>query len=513
MLNNELSSKRSKIIGVLSLLCVFVSLFFFLNYDTQLNEPPKGIHFMRQSDGLSFATNYAKESNALWQPELYNLKNKEAKAACEFPIVYYVAGMQMKFYGKNFYILKALHLFIAWGALLVLFWNLFRFKRNLISASVVVLIPFTSAVFNYYSLNYLPDIAALGFTMAALGLVYSYSHFPSNRKLIFIVCLFALASLLKVTYFIYPFGLILSFFIARFYSKSFNEKYKAVTKSLLIAFAVLGALVFLWNAYMISYNTYYESSSFHTSILPIWDAGREKVLEVFDYMWGFWYSSYFAQTIFHLALVLLIVLVVFIKRTSFFSKALFVLFSLGGVMYALLFYTQFKDHDYYFLVFIPIYMLLYFLGLQLLVKLIKRNYMKIVLGAAMLVVLFTSVNHARLKINKRYSQMADQYDYSSLILNDKATLLKKNLKLKHEDKVLVYPDDSQNGSLLSLDKKGWLLPYHKSPNTHVLKEFAKRGASYFFYVKIDSLNDVELIDAVYPVIFEDEELKVYSLKN
>ena len=94
-------------------LLIIISLFFFLGFDKVFFLGPQGIHFMRQTDSLSFASQYFNNGYHFFNPQLYNLKNIGGNAACEFPITYYLTALLYSIFDKKVFILKLLHLIIV----------------------------------------------------------------------------------------------------------------------------------------------------------------------------------------------------------------------------------------------------------------------------------------------------------------------------------------------------------------------------------------------------------------
>jgi len=70
-----------------------IAIFFFLEFEKVFFLGPRGIHFMRQTDSLSFVSQYFNEGFNFFNPKLFNLKNIEGRAACEFPIIYYLTAI------------------------------------------------------------------------------------------------------------------------------------------------------------------------------------------------------------------------------------------------------------------------------------------------------------------------------------------------------------------------------------------------------------------------------------
>ena len=144
---------------------VFTIIFFFLGYGDVFFSAPNGIHYMRQTDSLAFANQYYNNGFNFFNPQLFNLNSTDAKAACEFPLTYYITALFYNFTGTNFWMLRLLHLVILYTGIFFIFKLAFQIIQDYFYAVLISLFIFTSTVLNYYSFNFFPDVAALGFTL------------------------------------------------------------------------------------------------------------------------------------------------------------------------------------------------------------------------------------------------------------------------------------------------------------------------------------------------------------
>ena len=115
---------------------------------------------------------------------------------------------------------------------------------------------------------------------------------------------------------------------------------------------------------MLYYNSKNNATTFNTKALPIWDIDQQEISNVVDHITEYWYNSYFYPSTFHLLLILCILSVVFYKkRTGNLSVITAILFA-GSSAFFILFFAQFKDHDYYFMTFLPFFLLLLIHGIK-----------------------------------------------------------------------------------------------------------------------------------------------------
>ena len=127
---------------------ILLSIFFFFGYHTIFFDGPQGIHFMRQTDSLSFASQYYNHGYEFFNPKLYNLKSIEGRAACEFPITYYITALLYSVFGKLPFLLKLVHLLILYVGVYYVFRLSYLFLKNYLLSLLISLFLFTSTVFN-----------------------------------------------------------------------------------------------------------------------------------------------------------------------------------------------------------------------------------------------------------------------------------------------------------------------------------------------------------------------------
>ena len=307
-------SKNVKIACIASV--IFILLFFFLGYDSIFFRGPFGIHFMRQTDSLSFVSQYFNNGFVFFEPQLFNLKNIDGRAACEFPVLYYFTSLLYLIVGKKVFLLKVIHLLISFTGIFYVYRLSFLILRDYIYAILVALFLCTSTVFNFYAFNYLPDSGALGFILIAWYYVFKYQQSGNKSAIIKAFVLFTLGSLIKVTYLINPIAVIVFYIFLTLFKPHALAALK--NKNKIFKYGAINImLVFCWNTYMLYYNQQYDSHSFNTTTLPIWELSGSNITLIWDYMRNFWYTSYFAHSSFHLLLILALFQLIFIKKSNY----------------------------------------------------------------------------------------------------------------------------------------------------------------------------------------------------
>ncbi|MDC0297458.1 glycosyltransferase family 39 protein, partial [Crocinitomicaceae bacterium] len=313
---------------------VFLFLFFFLGYHNVFFRGPYGMHFMRQTDSLSFVSQYFNNGFHLFDPQLFNLKNIDGRAACEFPILYYITSLLYIIIGKKLFLLKFIYLLISFTGLFYVYRLSYLILKDQIYAIFTALFLCTSTVFNFYAFNYLPDAPALGFVFIAWYYGFQFSLKGEKSALIKAFAFFTLGSLIKVTYLINPIAFIVYFAYLQIFQKQAISKLRYKV-SLLKWGAINLLLVGSWNAYMLYYNQQYDSHSFNTSALPIWELNNQNIVLTWDYMMNFWYSSYFAHSSFHFLLIIFIFQIIYLKKSNYNLSLLTAFMLIGSLSFGL----------------------------------------------------------------------------------------------------------------------------------------------------------------------------------
>ncbi len=481
-----------KNIDLLVFVGILISLFFFLNLDELLFSPPGGTHYIRQTDSLSFAANYYNEGFNFFQPSNFNLQSESGNSACEFPILYYLTALSYLLFGINFLSLKIIHLILLFFGLIYLYKFLKHKSGSSLIGMLITLLLFTSTVFNYYAINYLPDIGALSFLFMGMYFYYSSKH---KYQLLVAVMLFTLACLIKVTFVIYP----LAFFGPTIILKLWNRHHVGIMKQMMSIGFILVCLV-CWNIFVIQYNQTYNNTYYTTSIMPIWDLNDTQLTTSLNHILVHWYSKYFNYTTFHLIILSGVISSIFLlkQKKEYILKG--IIMTIGVVSYFLLFFKQFKDHDYYFLILVPFFLFVVLGGIKS-IRLLNRDWANTGITLILAITVIVGINYANGKLNDRLENMTDNFSaIGHEILKDD----KINSILPTDAKVIVAYDTAPNGALLFLNKKGWTLKSETELSTQKTNELKSKGATHL--VTSTKIVQVELNN-----IYHNNSITIYSL--
>ncbi len=460
---------------------LLILLYFYFDFHKVLFLKPQGIHFMRQTDSLSFAANYYNNGFHFFQSKVFNLQSLNGNAACEFPIIYYLAAVLRLIYNNDVFILRFITLIISSIGFLYLYKLLKDFFKSEYFAIIFTFLFISSTVLLNYSINFLPDPSALG--LIFIGWFYFYNFIKSREKsknLIIAFVFFTLAALLKVTFFLHPLSAFLTLICLDVLAKkSFKIILKENIKAISIIFFSL-LIIVSWNLYMIDFNTKNQVKSFLFEPLPIWNLSKKEIFEVWDYMSNYWFTKYYFQTTFHLFFLLIILGIVFIKKNekSLLLSAIFVF--LGSLSFFMLFYSQFKEHDYYFITLIPA---IVFLVSSSFVSLKNKfpnliNHISIKLILAFICVL--SLNYASKKLAERFDIKNDLYATIGEKLVTTENFI-NSLKISKKAKFIIVPDLTPNGGLYFINHPGWSVKDSSIASILEYKKYLKSGAEYVLF--------------------------------
>lgn len=426
-------------------LLLFSLTLLFLDFDNFYFLKPRSFHFIRQTDTLSFVDYYVFTGINFFDTGNLNLYNETGKSVCEFPILYYITAFFVKIGFESYKTLRIIHLIIFCTSSIIIF-NFLKKQFNFLNSLSIIFLLFSSTIILYYSINYIPNFPALCFTLC--GIVYFFKYLEQSLKgiLLLSISFFLIASLLKITFAIYPTTCFLIFCYKKIKDKSFFSIE-------LFLFLILFCLLLTWNLFVVDYNKYNNADYYLTSIKPIWSINDNSIKEVFNFILNYWIYKYYFPSAIHLFFIILFVSLFYFKKIPF-DRFAFIIISLIGVScYFILFFTQFRDHDYYFMEFVPFLFIIFITSYKAILDSVNR---KIALITSFIILTITclSLNYAKLNLRRRYDKPFEQVSYIAKELENIKYKV-DSLNISKEDKILVVPDKTMNGSLYYLNRFGY----------------------------------------------------------
>ncbi len=465
---------------------------------------PQGIHFIRQTDSLSFASNYFRFDNGFFNPQVYNLSSDNGNAANEFPLLYYLVSFIYKLIGEQDFVLRILNLSISVTGFYALYRIIGRIVGDYFYTFFITFILISSTAFMYYANNYLPDPAAVSF--ALIGWWFFYVGVHSKRQTVSLplaFLFFTLSSLIKVTYLINPVAAVLTYSIGVFYHKiELNGAVRHIYVWLYFALNLL--LVGLWwFVFVKAYNSANNDFYFLTTIRPIWRMSPNELNVVIDAIKS-WRNDYFYFNTYYL-FGFSLTGIFFVKRKDYFLISVASLLLLGSAFFVLLFFAQFRDHDYYFLVlFVPVvftFVLLFKSLFRRFRRLFDSIYFKVFLCVFCLLAMFDTTE----RLKSRYDRSKDKFSEVGFVLKGYDSVM-DSLGILQDAKVIVYPDMTRNGSLYFLKRKGWTLSHQSDDIPRKINQFIEKGADYL--ITLRPVKDINL-----DTIYFDSKVTVYKTKK
>jgi len=248
---------------------------------------------------------------------------------------------------------------------------------------------------------------------------------------------------------------------------------------LLAAFGLSALTVAAWVLYMRWYNAANHDSYFLTHARPIWEMAPSAVREVWDYILNYWHNKFYYPSTWHFFLGALIagsLVLPLVRLTPWTHAVLYVL--VGSLAFALLFFEQFRDHDYYFITLIPAIAFLTVHSFLLLRQKFPRIFGHWSVKAGLAFLCLLSLNYAREKLDERYRLGgADPFSkVGTLLAGARATL--DDLAIPETARFVMLNDPTPNGGLYFIDRRGWSVPDVDARSLHLLENYRAHGATY-----------------------------------
>jgi len=433
--------------------------FLFYGFYNYFYLQPQGFHFTRQTDSLCFIDNYLENNLRFFETGNYNLNSVNGNAACEFPIFYYLFALIIKATSSSYYIVRIINLFFVYFSLIYLFKTIYIFIENRLLASFLTFLFFSSTVLIHYSVSFLPDINSL-----ALSLIANYYAIKSiktynSNSFIKAVILYTICVLIKPYYIIYFIAfsiIILIFFRPRL--KNFS----------IIIFSF--ALIASWILHVKNYNLLNNSFYYLTTFSPIWQLNRTEIREVLDFISNYWYSKYYYQTTLHLFLLVFLISPYFLIKNIKKPFTILLILLIGGIFaYFIVFFRQFKDHDYYFITIIPGITIYITFILKNIYELFENANVKRTIILVILIITFLSINYSQEKLQNRYSKSFISGSMIGYNLQNCDKFL-DSIKIGKDKKFLILGDETPNGGLFFIKRKGWTVVDLEGENESYFKD-------------------------------------------
>ncbi len=489
-------SKVQALVFILALMAVS----YLYQYHEIVFYQPQSIHKWRQSDCASLALNYYQGGMHFFHPETHNLTSDKGTSGAAFtsevPFLYYGVALLYQLFGPHDFIYRILNTLIFLLGLFY-FYQLLRYLVHDFFWSVVIpLLFFTSPVLVYYGNNFLTNSTEL--SLSIIGWYYFVRFmFERKNKWFFISCgIFFLAASMKITAFFSLFALGAVGLLELFHVKQFGKEGKLFNKPILYL-TVMAAAAFLvgsWVVYAHIQNSLHGCYYFSTTTFPIWSLSKEEISKVFTQVRLNWSAQYY-----HLSMKLflagcLVFLVLKKAHVPSFIKYILAIIGVEALLFILLQYWTFADHDYYTIGMFIIPFLILISTLYVLKSTLPSwfysNYLKI----TVFFLLVFNLWYAQNETHKRYHSFINDKEIYQDIYTIQPYL--RQIGIQADDTVISIPDYSHT-TLYLMNQKGW--------TEYIDNNFNKGERTYY---NQDSLGIQKSIDkgAKYLIVNGIEEL-------
>ncbi len=449
----------------------YLTLCYAFGYDEILSMNPSGDHIWRPSDGLSMAYTYYSEGNDFLEPKILNQPGNDGRAVGEFPILYFGVAQLYKVFGQSDSIYRLTCWIIGFLGYFALFKTIEGVLGDFKWGIIISLLTFTSPILIFYGISFLPDPISLSFVFISYFFLHRYSK---RKKLVYYtlgMLFMTLAALIKITS--------LLSFIAIFTGiaiEHISNKKAVKLNWRLISITTIAILpIVAWIFFSKNYNLLNETSYFFLRIAPIWELSYDEFWITVDHISN-WTREYFYPTGRHLTYIIatLIVLPIFKKSLG---KSIYYgyLFSvIGFIIFMILFFQQFKNHDYYIiplLFVIPFTFTIFLLKFSFFIN--KSNATKYTSQLVLTLLLIASAVYATNRTEKRFNKQTD-WVYEELYNFEHPI---ENFGIEQTDLVIIPADPSPNINLYAIKMKGWT-KYNVGESVLKIDDAIAKGAKW-----------------------------------
>ena len=493
---------------------------FYYDYSNIVLKTPQSIHVWRQTDCTSIALNYYQNDMNFFKPQIHALvsDNKTTGYAVgEFPIIYYFTAIAYHIFGPNDIILKIINLLLFYLGLFALYKSALILFKSRFWALFVCILLFTSPIIVFYANNFLPNVPALSFVFLGWHQFILYYSRKKMSHLYYMFIFFTMAGLLKITALLTFVPLIIIMFLEglgvlkkmQIHSNIIIKPWQTICLILIHIITIMS-----WYSYAISYNAKHLSNYFSTQTRSIWELNDVDIQKVLDNISEIWKYEYFHLTTLYLFLAIFIIIIIRFKKQNLFFSYMNMTMGCGVILYFLLWFFAFKNHDYYFIEIIPFFIFL----LVSFLTFVKQFYLKWfnskVVKFCLLIFLLFNINYAKNKIMYRYASNSwmNQHGNKTALWDIKEDLVEIGFEKK--DKIISIPDPSPNHTLYALNQPGWTDLYESASSIDKINELIKMGAKYLI------VNDTTIFQhRIYlrefadDIIYEKNGVQIFDLSS
>jgi len=432
----------------------------------------------------------------------------------EFPLIYYSVAKSWKLFGKSEGAYRGYILLYFLTALFALYRTIGDLLKDRFLGLWVALLLFTSPTLVYYSFNFLPNIPALSSVLIAWALFFQYSKRSHFLWLVLSFMFFTIGALLKTSAALSLIALFGVFVMDRLAIIKLNQNKKNPIGPLYIFIGCSAsfATIMSWYLYARSYNSAHNADLFMYMWGALWELNGDEISTTIRGVKDHFLWSYFRPITYWVLGAFGLIVLNYYRKIPRSVLLLLVLSSLGALIFFILFFKAFNEHDYYTIdlfILVPILSLAFF-GFA--IKKWPNSLNSWGVRIVLIILIVHNADFAQRRMEWRYSGWMDQshsrYTYK---FEDVEKILRKN-EIKRDDLVISMPDPSLNNSLYAMDQKGWSGFKELLMDSVKIKEKIEIGASVLIIT--DTLaNDPHIVPFTKKLIAEHEGLLIYDLRD
>ena len=442
---------------------------------------PQSVHNWRQSDCASLTLNYYQNGMKFFQPEVHGLISNDlttGKAATsEIPLLYYSIAILYKIFGYHDLIYRLVNTLIFLFGIYSLFRLLNKLKTDIFWSVSLSLLFFASPVLAYYGNNFITDITAFSLSLAGWNYFIGYCQNQQKKQYIYAMIFLFLGMSMKISAGISVITLLCIYFI----DISGLLKFKPTGKLFpnkgfqLLPFILTLLIVGVWAFYARIYNTRNGCFYFSTYTFPLWEMSQTAISETFKNIRFLWLDQYFHRYTQILFLIIFIINLIHIKKANRLLITSNIIIFAGVVMYSILWFDTFKNHDYYTinLYILPVITMTAFAEyMNRLYPKLSGNYFT---RGLLVFILVFNVIHTQKQMNYRYHDWWNEYpkfrDFDTI------TPYLRSIGISRFDKVISIPDQTHH-TLYIMNQPGWTECYSLNRDSVSVQQSIDRGAKY-----------------------------------
>jgi 4-amino-4-deoxy-L-arabinose transferase-like glycosyltransferase len=426
-----------------------------------------------------------------FQPEVHALISDNftsGKAATsEIPFLYYFVALLYKIFGYHDFIYRLINTLIYLTGIYSLYRIFIKLKVNYIWSLTFSLLFFASPVLVYYGNNFLTDITALSFTCLAWNFFISYYQKSMLKYYWISMLFFFLAMSMKISAGISVVALFCIYIMDLLSIIKFKKDGKLFLNKFwqLLPFVFIFLIVGCWVYYAKIYNARNGCGYFSTYIIPLWKTPSSSIATVIKYIKNLWLNQYFHPYTLWFFLLAFFANIFLLRKNKAFLLALNLLLLIGAILYSILWFETYQNHDYYT---INLYILLVFTALtfsETINRIFPKTISNIFIKTILLVFLIFNIYHTRKQIHDRYTGWWTEYpkfkDFHTI------TPYLRSIGVTRYDTVISIPDYSHH-TLYLMNQPGWTECYGLNKDSASIAKSIERGAKYLI---IASKEDIQ----------------------